>query len=313
MRGSSYRQCGSAASAVLAFFVVLTLLAACTSDPAASESSTWSNPLSDCPRGMVFVRNDPRGSSNLFLQCPMDPPTQLTHFSHTEDYHPSISPDGSKVAFVSRWLESGLSGDLEVWVLNLSTGTLTQLTNDEVEQYAPRWSPTGDAISFLSKDLGSVQLRQIAVASSVVRDLIHLPNATSAITWAPSGRAVAASAGGRLLRVDIEDGTIRTLFNPRGDVRVSEPDWSPSGERILVTLWASPAGTKQLWSWSLQAERAQRLSNPNASVTGGVWSPEGKLIGAQLIALDDISIQLLPPKGTGTIVRHLGSGYSVDW
>jgi len=58
-----------------------------------------------------------------------------------------LSPDDDRVAF-SRTDPEAQGPD--VWVLDLSRGTLSRLTSDPLTEAAPMWSPTGDEIIFRS-------------------------------------------------------------------------------------------------------------------------------------------------------------------
>ena len=65
--------------------------------------------------------------------------------SSADDESPALSPDGSKVAFVSH-----RDGDAEIYVLKLSDKTLTKLTNDTAADVDPAWSPDGGHLAFAS-------------------------------------------------------------------------------------------------------------------------------------------------------------------
>ena len=67
-------------------------------------------------------------------------PQQLTH-NNFLDNTPSWSPDGSQIAF-----SSGRSGVWEVYVIELATRTVRQLTDDLSS--TPSWSPDGSQIVF---------------------------------------------------------------------------------------------------------------------------------------------------------------------
>jgi TolB protein len=62
-----------------------------------------------------------------------------------EDTAPALSPDGSKVAFMSR-----REGDWNIYVVNVDGSNLQRLTEDEADDGLPTWSPDGNAIAFVS-------------------------------------------------------------------------------------------------------------------------------------------------------------------
>lgn len=84
------------------------------------------------------------------------PATQLTH---TESFHPVLSPNGSKIAFLSRRSLDGsdrpnLHSTINVWVMNADGSgvtPLTQLTALSAHNFDPSWSPNGTKIVFTSQ------------------------------------------------------------------------------------------------------------------------------------------------------------------
>jgi Tol biopolymer transport system component/DNA-binding winged helix-turn-helix (wHTH) protein len=64
--------------------------------------------------------------------------------STSQDRHPEISPNGTKIAF-----ESTRSGQLQVWVCNIDGSNQVQLTQDpKAASGTPRWSPDSAQIAF---------------------------------------------------------------------------------------------------------------------------------------------------------------------
>lgn len=60
------------------------------------------------------------------------------------DFNPEISPDGTKIVFVST------SGNSDIWVMNIDGSEQTQLTFEPQSDLAPTWSPDGTQIAFQS-------------------------------------------------------------------------------------------------------------------------------------------------------------------
>jgi hypothetical protein len=73
---------------------------------------------------------------------------------------PNISPDGRSVLF------SGLRSAIgDIFKLDLSSGDITNLTNDEFADYGPVYSPDGSFIVYLARVSGSQKLFRLDVAS----------------------------------------------------------------------------------------------------------------------------------------------------
>ena len=62
------------------------------------------------------------------------------------DSHPSWSPDGRKLVFVSR-----RDGNAEIYVMNADGSGLRNLTRTPSDDLDPAWSPDGRAIAFVQK------------------------------------------------------------------------------------------------------------------------------------------------------------------
>jgi TolB protein len=62
-----------------------------------------------------------------------------------EDTAPTLSPDGSKIAFMSR-----REGQWDIYVVNADGSNLQRLTTDNADDGLPTWSPDGNAIAFVS-------------------------------------------------------------------------------------------------------------------------------------------------------------------
>lgn len=86
------------------------------------------------------------GNSEIYVQGINDNnPRQLTNLL-TNDYHPSYSPNGTKIVFTSRGnrrLDNGIVVDVDtLWVMNADGTNPKKLTNNEEMYYAtPAWSP----------------------------------------------------------------------------------------------------------------------------------------------------------------------------
>ncbi len=73
--------------------------------------------------------------------------TQLTY--DTSDTNPEASPDGKKIAFMSR-----RDGNWEIYVMDLDTHEIKRLTNNGANDGLPIWSPDGRTIAFASDRSG---------------------------------------------------------------------------------------------------------------------------------------------------------------
>ena len=70
------------------------------------------------------------------------PLTRLTA-GDWDDITPAASPDGEKIAFASN-----RNGFWDLYLLDLSSGDVTQLTDTPEYEGAPTWSPDGSFLAF---------------------------------------------------------------------------------------------------------------------------------------------------------------------
>src|SRR4051795_11660997 len=74
---------------------------------------------------------------------------------------PDINPDGKQIAF------SALSGAIgDIFILDVETGQLHNLTNDQFGDYAPTWAPDGRSILYLSRVSGNDKLFRYDIGKS---------------------------------------------------------------------------------------------------------------------------------------------------
>jgi hypothetical protein len=115
------------------------------------------------------------------------------------DSAPAISPDGTKVAFIS---DRKVTSQGNVFVLDIASGQIRQLT-DEFWVDRPVWSPDGKSVAFLSyQRIGPVgnywfvgpglltsQVRRVALADGKVETLTQ-PGFVHAVAFLADGRPV---------------------------------------------------------------------------------------------------------------------------
>jgi tricorn protease len=70
--------------------------------------------------------------------------------AHSREVDPVVSPDGKYVAFAS-----DQDGDFEIYIANLFTGEVEQVTDNRVVDRSPAWSPDGKWTSYQSPHYAS--------------------------------------------------------------------------------------------------------------------------------------------------------------
>src|SRR5437773_9476560 len=79
---------------------------------------------------------------------------------------PQVSPKGDWVAFTITDMDRAANkGTTQIYLVPIGGGEMRQLTNDEHSSAAPRWSPDGDKLAFISARDGEDQIWTIDVSS----------------------------------------------------------------------------------------------------------------------------------------------------
>ena len=104
--------------------------------------------------------------------------------------HPTWSPDGRRLAPSSYEGD----GDAELYMLEVATGVVTRLTDNEANDDAPAWSPAGGQLAFRSDRDGDLDLYVLDLASRRVRRLTEMDGQVTEPYWSPDGERVVFSS-----------------------------------------------------------------------------------------------------------------------
>lgn len=152
---------------------------------------------------------------------------------------PSISPDGSQLAFTWR-------GDIFIADIDLRAPSLpaTRLTNHPLDEIRTVFLPDGSGIVFTGEQTGYTNLYAINTDGSGIRQITDTDRGFVPMQVSPDGRTVYGTSsregdvyrpGVRPYAADIDSGLITRLHDAFGQ----NPHISPDGERTLFTRGGS--------------------------------------------------------------------------
>jgi TolB protein len=168
------------------------------------------------PGGALTIAAEGGGDTEIYqVSLGGDLVRRITH-SYGIDINPSWSPNGSAFVFASE-----RAGKLHIFKADASGGGADRLTFVGTQNDNPVWSPKGDKIAFQSL-AGGWDIFVMNTDGSMLQRLTSNGNCESP-TWAPNGRFIAASCGGKITLMR-EDGSNMTPVGPGG---VRQPAWGP--------------------------------------------------------------------------------------
>ena len=105
---------------------------------------------------------------------------------------PQISPDGKTIAYVRRSADV-MSDRIRgaIWLVDVATGQQRPLITGPGNYGAPRWSPDGSRLAYISGDEGGAQLWVRWIANGAASRITQLPDGPDAIAWSPDGKSLA--------------------------------------------------------------------------------------------------------------------------
>jgi len=193
-------------------------------------------------------------------------PPADTDFTSVVDGPPALSPDGSKLAFLT-----GEVADTKLWVRDVGTGAVHQL---EVERPTfPFWSPDGKNIGFFSAG----KLKKVALAGGPVQVLCDAPEGRGA-SWSSRGVIIfTPNIREPLYKVPEGGGSPEKITEAKPGWTHRNPYFLPDGDHFLFTYReavggpTSTTGVGELYGASLSGEQPRQIvaSASNAQYSDG--------------------------------------------
>jgi Tol biopolymer transport system component len=211
---------------------------------------------------------------------------------------PSLSNDGSKIAFLSNGNEKKAELFIDLWLADARTGKrikrlVESTTNPNFEELRLLYSQSsfsnnGKMLAFTAQREGKDVMYLMDVASASVKRRVDLPqvDAIWSPVWSPDDRQIAFSGthGGitDLYIVDVDGKNLRQLTNDQyGDL---QPAWSPDGNRIAFATDRGPQTNLSILKFSkwriavldLTTGAIDVLPNQGGLNLNPAWSPDGR-------------------------------------
>ena len=245
------------------------------------------------PEGGIFVFKSNRGEEGhifkLYTLIPGEEPELVTTDRVYHGY-PGWSPDGSHMVFNSYDPEVEGVNEMDIFVVNLSSGESTPVTNNSDFDDSGRWSPDGNFITFHSSRDGNLDVWRVAVAENgtPIGEPVRLTPGDSnehCPRWSFDGEWL-------VYETDREEGTDVWVMRGDGsdarqitndDYHDGYPGWSPTGDWLVydssrdnnTDIYLIPTVSLSPQS-KLSAAPQKRVTMHHAQDRHPSWSPDGR-------------------------------------
>jgi TolB protein len=220
------------------------------------------------------------------------------------------------IALTSLAFYSDRSGNKEIYLMDYDGSDQRPITAHKSISMAPAWSPTGDAIAYVSFFDGHPGIYMVDLTNGLKKGMVTDGTLNSSPSFSPDGKRVVFSrslAGNIEIFIANRDGSgmKRLTYSPGID---TDPAWSPTG--ALIAFTSSRGGSPNIYVMNVEGTDLRRVSFGGTYNDGAAWNPDGKQIAyaSRLRGhLFDVVITDLAGLNTRVLTTEGGSNESPTW
>lgn len=217
-------------------------------------------------------------------------------------YSPPADSGSDRIAFIAWSSFPGLSAlflQKSIYVINVNSPGLTHITQQPELDLGLTWSPRGDKIAYY--DYGSRSLYTTNANGSGQPELVQSNIFVVDMDWSPDSSEIVYSDGvGGIYILNLTTKRVTSLDEVS---KGAEPDWSPSGNKIVFTLNPYSDGPDSSIAIVNRDGSGLVQLTPDNNSRSPKWSPDGNAIlfernrNIYIVNVDGTSIKALLKDG----------------
>ena len=279
-----------------------------TLDPCGSTTSPDLSTMT-----LLFVANWDGDEEIYQIQASGDKLAKLTNNS-VEDILPEWSPDGEKIAYLSKDASTGMfrlfsmnpEGSQVTQKIsdNLSIGISSHPASGEHQKIDPNitylpirwvaWAPDSQHIAFRGTDgEGSfIMVSDVSDSRPIAIEGDFWVNPSYSISWSPDGQLIAFDAPvdvstlwSRVHIVRPDGSKLQTIYSDV--VEESKAQWHPFNQELLVISNSLGTGREQLYLMKPDGTDRRALTDTDNVKIWASWSPNGQMIAYGAVIINE--------------------------
>jgi len=232
----------------------------------------------------------------------------------TQDVSPEFPPFTSGTGKLTFAVQAEAKDQFEIYTLNLEDGTQEKLTDNDVADIAPSWSPDGSEIVYASAVEKFYNLYRIKTDGSEPSLIFAFSADCTEPEWEPQqsgGNKIAYQSNGNgdfdIYLFDLLTNSSSVIT--KSDSQETQASWSPNGKQIAYVSNAD--GDFEIYIMDADGGNPVQLTKNASYESNPAWSPDGRQIAFISKRDPDPHFQLFVMNADGTGESQLtGEGFT---